>query len=418
MIADSLIFIRSAHFAATLLASGTVCFMALVAAPSTRPPRDIAALRWRLNVMTWVGLALAVLTGAMWLVWLAADILGEPLIDVCLHGGVLSVLTDTRFGWVWCMRAALAILLAFLILDPGWRVFQVVAASALLVLPAFVGHAGATPGLKGVVPLASDAAHLLAAGVWLGALPAFAMLLWTAGQKKTQSWPDFVVAATRRFSMLAAAAVGVLLTSGIVNGLSLLGSLRGLWTTDYGRVVVLKGILLGAMIAVASVNKFHLTPQLPAAMALRRLRRNSLAEIAIGLCVLLLVGFLGRLQPAAHVHPVSTPVPADAAFTHIHTPEAMAEVTINPGRAGHAKVTIRVMREDFSDFAAKDVRVILEPPPGSGTPNEYATARQSDGSWTIADVVLPQPGTWTVQVIVIGRSGEAIVLDAPVAIAR
>jgi len=179
--------------------------------------------------------------------------------------------------------------------------------------------------------------------------------------------------------------------------------------------------LLVAMIAIAAVNKFHLTPRLPARAALHSLRRNSFAEIGIGLCVLVVVGYLGRLEPAAHVHPATMPIPPDAAFTHIHMLEAMADVTINPGRAGRSAVTIRVSREDFTTFAAKEVRLVLDPPSALGnladSVNSVAT-RQPDETWAIDDVALAQPGIWTVRVIVIAQSGETIVLDAPIVIDR
>ena len=77
-----------------------------------------------------------------------------------------------------------------------------------------------------------------------------------------------------------------------------------------------------------------LTPR--AADRLPALARNSLAEAALGLGVLLLVGALGTLPPAAHRHS-STEIPPDAAFTHIHDVAAMADVTIDPGRAGPAR---------------------------------------------------------------------------------
>jgi putative copper resistance protein D len=343
VIADPLALIRGAHFAATLLVSGTVCFMTLVMR-SRLQRLDFATLRRRMTVTVWIGLALGILTGAIWLVWLAADILGEPLLDVCLHGGALSVLADTRFGRICCARLMLAALLGFLVLNPKWRLLQLATAAAFLVLPAFVGHAGASVGRWGEIHLVSDAAHLMAAGVWLGGLPAFALLLWTTRQKGKQRWSELATEVTRRFSVLAAISVGALVASGIVNSWNLLDSFRDLWATDYGRLVALKIILLGVMIAFACVNKFHLTPRLPDRTALRDLQRNSLAEIAIGACVLIVVGFLGQLQPTAHVHAASATIPPDAAFTHIHASEAMADVTINPGRAGRTTVTIRVSR--------------------------------------------------------------------------
>src|SRR5262249_33835805 len=215
--------------------------------------------------------------------------------------------------------------------------------------------------------------------------------------------------------------VGALLATGIVNSWNLLGGVRDLWTTDYGRLIGFKIVLLGAMIAVATVNKFHLTPRLPARTALHNLQRNSLAEIGIGLSVLVLVGYLGRLEPTAHVHPATTVVPPGAAFTHIHMPEAMADVTINPGRAGRSAVTIRVSREDFTTFAAKDVRLALDPPPALGNPADSVSSiarQQPDGTWAVSDVALSQPGIWIVRVIVIAQSGETIVLDAPIVIDR
>ena len=415
MIADPLALIRAAHFAATLLASGTVFFAAFVIGP-TRLPQNFPILRMHMNLLVWTALALSVVTGAMWLIWLAANILGESLAEVCLHGGAWSVLADTRFGWIVCLRLVLAVLLGLLVLDPARRAWPIAVAAAFLALPAFASHAGAATGLRGDVHVVSDALHLLSAGAWLGALPAFALLLWAARRRQKPGWYGFTTTVTHRFSRFAAISVGTLLATGIVNSWNLLGGPRDLWTTDYGRLVFFKIVLLAAMLSIATVNKFHLTPRLPARVALRNLQRNSIAEIGIGLCVLVLVGYLGRLQPTAHVHPATPPISADAAFTHIHMPEAMADVTIDPGRAGRSAVTIRVSREDFTAFTAKEVRLLLDPPAGSGISLDRAAEQQTDGSWTIKEIALAQPGIWTVRVLVIAQSGETIVLDAPIVI--
>ena len=229
----------------------------------------------------------------MWVVWLAANILGESLAEVCLHGGAWSVLADTRFGWICCLRLVLAVLLGLVVTRPSTARLANCVAAAFLTLPAFASHAGATTGLWGDVHLASDALHLLSVGAWLGGLPAFALLLWAAYRRQKPDWYDFTIVVTHRFSWLAAISIGTLLATGIVNSWNLLGGPRDLWTTDYGRLVASKIVLLAAMIAIATVNKFHLTPRLPARSALRNLKRNSLAEIGIGLCVLVLVAHPG-----------------------------------------------------------------------------------------------------------------------------
>src|SRR5882672_4676687 len=159
--------------------------MVLVAEPpigASNAPADFSNLRHRLTWVVWISLAVAILSGLAWLVWLSADIYGAPIIEVCLHGGVWSVLTDTRFGMVWCARLGLALLLGLLMPWPATRLLQLGVAAVFIVLIALIGHAGATPGPAGEIHLASDMVHLLAAGAWLGGLPALAMLLARARQ--------------------------------------------------------------------------------------------------------------------------------------------------------------------------------------------------------------------------------------------
>jgi len=396
--------------AATVLACGTVGFMVLVA--------DVPALHRRLRLTVWAALAVAVLSGLGWLVLLASDILGAPIVDVCLHGGVWSVATDTRFGMEWCARLLLAVGLGLLMLAPKARLLQLGAAALLIGLLALIGHAGATPGLAGRIHLVSDMFHLLAAGAWLGAVPALVMLLAQAGRIHDATWSAIAVAATARFSNLGTVCVVTVLASGAVNSWNLLSGPRDLVVTDYGRLVLLKIGLFIAMLAIATVNRCYLTPQLPAPGAMRALRRNSLGEIVLGLCVLLFVGVLGTLAPTAHVHSSSADIPADAAFVHIHTEAAMADVTINPGRVGKVKATIRVSREDFSDFAAKEVRLALDPPGAGLKTVERSTVRMADGTWQADDIALAKPGVWTARVIVVPDAGAPIVLDAPIVITQ
>jgi putative copper resistance protein D len=417
---DPLILTRSVHLAATVLAAGTVIFIALVAEPAAsagRAPPDYLALRRRLTWMVWFALVLAVLSGLAWLVWLSANIYGAPIVEVCLHGGVWTVLTDTRFGLVWTARLALAVLLGALMPWPATRLLQLAAGAGLIALIALIGHAGATPGIAGDIHLASDMVHLLAAGAWLGALPALAMLLASARHADDPAWRSFAVGATRRFSWLGIVSVAALLASGIINSWNLLGGPRDLLTTDYGRLVLLKFGLFVAMVGIAAANRFHVTPRLPAAGALRALERNSLAETGLGLCALLFVGALGTVSPSGHRHTTKTQIPPDAAFVHIHTSEAMAEVTIEPGRTGEANATIRVLREDFSEFPTKSVEFTLDPP-APGAKITRAAAHLPDGTWQVNALDLSHSGVWTVRVIIPTSGGAPIVLDAPIVIER
>jgi hypothetical protein len=169
------------------------------------------------------------------------------------------------------------------------------------------------------------------------------------------------------------------------------------------------------MAGIAAVNRFHLTPRLPETGALRELQRNSLAETGLGLCALLVVGALGTLSPSGHAHSTNTPVPADAAFAHIHTSEAMAEVTIAPGRTGTANAAIRILREDFSEFPAKGVQLVLEAP-DTGSKIARSAAHLPDGTWQVNALNLFQSGVWTVRITISPQAGAPVVLDAPIVI--
>jgi len=415
-VTDPLILFRAVHIAATVLVCGTVVFMVLIGEPALAGNPNMAGLRRTYNRTIWAALAVAVLAEIGWLVWLSADIYGAPVLAVCLHGGVWTVLTDTRFGQVCTVRLALAAGLAALVLWPATRLLQIAAAAGLIALMALIGHAGATPGTAGDIHLASDIVHLLAAGAWLGSLPALAMLLALA-RRSGPAIQAIATRTTRRFSLLGIICVAALMVSGIVNSWNLLGGPRDLLTTDYGRLVLLKIGLFIAMIGIAAVNRFHFTPQLPADAALRALCRNSLAESGLGLCVLLFVGALGTLSPSGHAHSTNADVPPDAAFVHIHTSEAMAEVTIEPGHAGTANAHIRVLRDDFSEYPAKSVQLSLEPP-GGGVKIVRVAAHLPDGTWEVNALTLLQPGVWTVRVIIPTNGSAAIVLDAPIEIDR
>lgn len=140
MTVDPLSLVRGVHFAATILATGTLCFIALIAGATARELKiaGIVALRRQLILSVWLVLAVAVITGAAWLVLLASDILGTSIADGCLHGGAWLVVTDTRFGLVWCIRLALALLLALLLPWPETRWLQITIAATFLALPAWV----------------------------------------------------------------------------------------------------------------------------------------------------------------------------------------------------------------------------------------------------------------------------------------
>ena len=312
---EPLVIARAFHFASTLVLAGTIIFQCFVAAPVFRAKAGGVledGLRARLTWIVWTALAVAMLSGAAWLVFVAAEIGGLPAVDAVSEGIAWIVLTQTEFGDAWMLRMQMATLLAVLLLvptpNPGFRsateIICAMLAAGLAASLAWAGHAAATEGLDGTIHLASDALHLVAAGAWLGALWPLAILLDLARRGGNTVSAAIAYQATRRFSILGAISVAAILASGIVNTYEILGTAAFSIGTDYNRLLLAKICLFIAMLAIAAFNRQRLTPRLSDERdhrrAMRQLQWNSLAEAGLGLLILAIVAVLGRIAPLAH----------------------------------------------------------------------------------------------------------------------
>ena len=433
--ADPLIYVRAVHFAATLVAAGAVLFLVLIAEPAFGGAGDatrIAALvRARLRFIVWLGLVVAVISGVAWLFLTAAAMSGRPLAQVFAQGVLWTVLAQTNFGRDWLVRLVLAGLLAAAfapslsaprIKSVGFKTALVILAAALAGTLAWAGHAAGGVGREAIVHPSADVLHLVAAAAWVGALVPLALLLNACAQDNSA----LAIArnATLRFSTLGIASVGTLLVTGVINSWYLAGSIAALFGSDYGRLLLAKIALFLGMVAIAAVNRLRLTPRIvrdaqPAA-ALRHLRRNAVIEACAGALVIMIVGVLGTLPPANHAqhHAAYGPVPAGAAFVHIHSEQGMADVTIEPGRAGTAHAIIRLWNDDFGTLASREVTLTLTAPgPGPGSkPTTHLARPAPDESWQVDDLALSQPGNWTVVVSAVLGPAKRLVLDAPIVI--
>lgn len=404
---EPLAIVRAVHFAACLAALGTAAFMLLVG--------RLDGLDRQFRRFAAAALAVALLSGVLWFALVAARILALPVSEALGDGGLISVVTDTRFGRIAIIRLALVVLAAAALALPRGRWPAVGATTALTGAIAWTGHAGAGTGLLGAVHLISDVAHLIAASLWLGGLPAFASLLvWSRGAPAPG---DLAARVTRRFSLLAIGCVLALLTSGIINSAVLLGWPTDLLASAYGRVLVLKLALFAAMLGLAAFNRYRLTSRLPGRGALDALAGTTLVETVLGLGILVLVGILGTLAPASHLHKPTAAINPDAAFVHIHTEVVMADLTIDPGYAGTSAAIIRLWHEDYAPFAANRVQLALDPTFSGAAGIQHDARQLPDGTWVIENLRIQSPGVWTARVI-IERKGTATVLDAPIVITQ
>ena len=276
--------IRAVYFAAALQLFGALNFALFFAAASPR---------WRRRACFLAALVLIAMIA--WLAFEAGAMGGEGIAAAIGDGTLVTVLTQTRFGHLFIARA---VLLAGVCVALAWRgrvapIAATVAAGAVLALTAGTGHGGA----GGSFQLAADMLHLLAAGAWLGGLLPFA---WAMTYPLEPAQADAL-----RFSLLGTVCVGIILVTGSVNGWFLVGNGPALTGTGYGRLLLVKIALFAAMVAVAAINRWRLTPLIrtDAAAALPALCRNAAIEAALGLGIVMIVSVLGTLPPAYYVAP-------------------------------------------------------------------------------------------------------------------
>ena len=143
-----------------------------------------------------------------------------------------------------------------------------------------------------VLGTAALAVHVLAASVWVGGLLALVAHL-RCGPAALRALP--------RFSTLALVCVGAVAASGVVTAATLLEGPAQLASSPYGRLLVLKAVVLGVL---AALGHLHRRRSLPAAAAGRRgvlLRVAAVELLVMGLVVGLAAG-LARTEPPAPGH--------------------------------------------------------------------------------------------------------------------
>jgi putative copper export protein/mono/diheme cytochrome c family protein/alkyl hydroperoxide reductase subunit AhpC len=304
---------RWLHLASSVFLVGGAALL-LLAGPTDRP----TARRWESWILAACGVLVLVALGTALVTVAAQTARLESRAHAALEPAALSrLLTQTQGGIVWLVRGGLLILLgAFLAIRAeirdraDWRAARgqiALLGTLALGLVAGASHAAAAePGTAAAI--AADVVHLVAAGVWIGGLPALALLLWLAGGAAGADARPFAVLAARRFSRTALALVSALVLSGLWSTWVQVGSVAGLLGTSHGRLLLVKLLAFAAMLALAALNR-RLIPALAGDAAsvgrpaMRRLSRLVTGEAALALFVLAVVAAMTVTPPARHEQP-------------------------------------------------------------------------------------------------------------------
>jgi copper transport protein len=155
----------------------------------------------------------------------------------------------------------------------------------LVAVPTFSGHA-LDPDQPRLFSIPVDLAHIAAAAVWLGGLLALVFVL----PRATPSDADRTKI-VRRFSTTALIAVVVLALSGLGRAVTELGAFSQIWSTSYGRTLIVKSVLFLPLLGLGWINRTLLLG------AFARLRRSAMLESFVLLGIVVAVAVLTDLRP-------------------------------------------------------------------------------------------------------------------------
>lgn len=246
---------------------------------------------------------------ALMLVLIAA-MMGRPVAALD-RAMVEAMVFGTDMGTAFVVRIALlaAGLCAVLIrrsTKGALPVAAVLFAAALMTL-GWNGHAAATEGVIGLLHRFNNGVHLVAAGLWLGAIGWFLHLTVEAHIQPDQIAAKALLATMHRFAPLGVTLVATIAITGLFNSQIIFGLANSdtVLTTDYGVLLLAKLVLVGAMLSFGARNaavarRVALAEdgrKIDTDTALAALRRSLIGEFIVATSVIAVVAIMGMMSP-------------------------------------------------------------------------------------------------------------------------
>ena len=230
-----------------------------------------------------------------------------------LRPHIEMMVLETDVGLAWTVRVVALVVGGLAVMfnqrAPGISLLIASAAGGIaLASLAWNGHGAMDEGSQRYWHFITDILHLLAAGAWLGALIAFALLA-RINSLQSEERIRLLVRAVKRFEWVGAVIVVVITVTGIVNYLFIVGpELDEVFLSTYGILLFIKVGLFAGMLVLAALNRFQLGPLLERSLrdrqyrvAANALRRSVVVEWVAAVLIVGLVAWLGTLSPEMEV---------------------------------------------------------------------------------------------------------------------
>ncbi|WP_332236961.1 copper resistance protein CopC [Sporolactobacillus sp. KGMB 08714] len=267
-----------------------------------------------------------------------------------------ATLFSTSFGTLWFVQLAILILCFlshyWLFRSRSDRTAHVLWTGLIFLMlvfalsKAWIGHAASVNSIPiRILAVSADFLHLSSASVWLGSLICILFLPGLIKQDHPAERQKMIYRQTiNRFSPFALTFVALILLSGVIGSVIHLPTLRSLYTSLYGWLLLIKAALLGVMLLFA-LYSFLRVRRRPTQF----LKRSVIGELAVGLAVLLAAAALSNSPP---------PIPdrilkssqGTAALQASNQSSAEAggydfKVKVTPGKVGGNTISLAVTRK-------------------------------------------------------------------------
>lgn len=261
------------------------------------------------GALVFAAIAAPLVSIALMLVSIAA-MMGLPVaaLDRVMVGAMIS---GTDMGTAFVVRiallaAGLCTLLVRRRTKSALPVAAVLFAAALMTL-GWNGHAAATEGLVGLLHRFNNGVHLVAAGLWLGAIGWFLRLVVKAHIQSDQIQTQALLAMMHRFAPLGVTLVAIVAATGLINSQMIFGFVNSgeVLKTEYGMLLLAKLVLVGGILSFGARNaavarrvaRAEDGRKIDTDMALAALRRSIIGEFIVATSVIAVVAILGTMSP-------------------------------------------------------------------------------------------------------------------------
>lgn len=352
--------LRAISFGGLVVALGLLFFMGI------RRVQDPRLKRIALGAL----LALAV-ASLLEIPAMGADARGTGLASM-VSPETWKVAFEAGFGWWQLARAVTAaVVFAWLIRAKSDLVLSkqhpVVAAGLVAATVALVATALARHAVTGRYPalgFALDVIHVAASSVWIGGLLALVVSVLRVRRKEglgsTDSEVSEELATLHRFSTLATVCVVLVAVSGVLQGWRQVGSFDGLFSSSYGVLLAVKALLFALMIAAAQFGRTRIRYELNEVRTTeprRSLRLQTGFEVIAALAIICITALLVNASP-----PQTAGAGGVGFSKEVNLKGYIAQVTVDPARAGMNEVHVYTLNESGAPTAVEDVKLRIALP--------------------------------------------------------